>query len=78
MVGGRVSGGPVSFDCTKFRWDRVGIIEFKRVGGKLHGVIRVVKTFNREHRSTGIVLKGRVNGSCDMPIQLEQLPNATR
>ena len=78
MVEARISGGSVSFDCTKFRWDRVGIIEFKRAGRKLHGVIRVVKTFNREHRSTGILYEARVNGSCEMSIQLEQLPNATR
>ena len=78
MGGGRVSGGPVSFDCTKFMWNGMGIIDFKRASGKLLGEIRVVITFNREHRSTGRVLEGWVKGSWNMFIQLEELPKATR
>ena len=41
MVGGRVSGGPVSLSYTKFRWNKVDISGVNCGSGKLHGVIRV-------------------------------------
>ena len=47
MVGGRVSGGPISFGYTKFRWNEVVIMGINWASGMLLGVIRVVRTFNR-------------------------------
>ena len=54
------------------------IIEVERARGKLLGVIRVIKTFNREHMLSRKVLEGRVDGSGNAFIQLEELPKATR
>ena len=76
-MGGRVSGGPVGFDCTKLRWSE-GKKWFRGVSGKLHGGIRVFESYNRGRRSIGTVLEGRVAGNWNMFIQLAEFPSASR
>ena len=54
----------------------MGIIEFKRASGKLHGVIRVTFTSGTGHGATWEGFKGRAVVGCIMIISAGQLTDA--